>query len=123
VDPRTGLDDLEKRKFLTLQGLELRPLGRPARSQSILTTRFLLLSDSAVSDERTAPSFTIAAGARHRSHSRVRVPRDSRRYFTVSDSKLPFPSPPMIPQGYGGGIRPRLHTGVSTLFYSVVLLL
>jgi hypothetical protein len=32
VDPRTGLDDFEKRKFLTLPGLELRPLGRPARS-------------------------------------------------------------------------------------------
>jgi hypothetical protein len=31
VDPRTGLDDLEKRKFLTLPGLELRPLGRFSR--------------------------------------------------------------------------------------------
>jgi hypothetical protein len=27
VNPRAGLDDVEKRKFLTLQGLELRPLG------------------------------------------------------------------------------------------------
>jgi hypothetical protein len=34
VDPRAGLDDVEKRKFLPLPGLELRPLGRPARSQS-----------------------------------------------------------------------------------------
>jgi hypothetical protein len=32
VDLRAGLDDLEKRKFLTLPGLELRHLGRPARS-------------------------------------------------------------------------------------------
>jgi hypothetical protein len=32
VNLRPGLDDLEKRKFLTLPGLELRPLGRPARS-------------------------------------------------------------------------------------------
>jgi hypothetical protein len=31
VGPRTGLDDVEKRKFLTLPGLELRPLGRPVR--------------------------------------------------------------------------------------------
>jgi hypothetical protein len=31
VELRAGLD-LEKRKFLTLPGLELRPLGRPARS-------------------------------------------------------------------------------------------
>jgi hypothetical protein len=35
VDPRAGLDDLENRKFLTLQGLELRPLRHPARSQSL----------------------------------------------------------------------------------------
>jgi hypothetical protein len=32
VGLRAGLDDLEKRTFLTLPGLELRPLGRPARS-------------------------------------------------------------------------------------------
>jgi hypothetical protein len=36
VGLRAGLDDVEKRKFLTLPGLELlRPLGRPARSQSL----------------------------------------------------------------------------------------
>jgi hypothetical protein len=33
VDSRAGLEDVEKRKFLTLPGLELRPLGRPPRSQ------------------------------------------------------------------------------------------
>jgi hypothetical protein len=32
VDPRAGLDDAEKRKFLTLPGLELRPLCHPAHS-------------------------------------------------------------------------------------------
>jgi hypothetical protein len=35
VDPRADLDNVEKREFLTLPGLELRPLGRPARSQSL----------------------------------------------------------------------------------------
>jgi hypothetical protein len=35
VDPRAGLDDVEKRTFLTLPGLELRHLGRPASSQSL----------------------------------------------------------------------------------------
>jgi hypothetical protein len=35
VGLRAGLDDVEKRKFLTLSGLELRPLGRSARSQSL----------------------------------------------------------------------------------------
>jgi hypothetical protein len=32
VDPRADLDDVEKRKFLTLPGFELRSLGLPARS-------------------------------------------------------------------------------------------
>jgi hypothetical protein len=35
VNPRSDLDYVEKRKFLTLPGLELRLLGRPARSQSL----------------------------------------------------------------------------------------
>jgi hypothetical protein len=39
VGPRTGLDDVEKRKFLTLPGLDLRTLGRPARSQSLYRLR------------------------------------------------------------------------------------
>jgi hypothetical protein len=39
VSPRAGLDDLEKRKYLTLPGLELRPLGRPACSQSLYRLR------------------------------------------------------------------------------------
>jgi hypothetical protein len=34
MNPRAGLDDVEKRKFFTLLELELRPLGLPARSQS-----------------------------------------------------------------------------------------
>jgi hypothetical protein len=41
VDPRVGLEYVEKRKFLTLPGLELRPLGRPARSQSLYRVRYL----------------------------------------------------------------------------------
>jgi hypothetical protein len=50
----------------------------------------------ALSNERTGLSFTIAAGPRQRSHSRVRIPWDSRPYFTFSDSRLPFSSPPTI---------------------------
>jgi hypothetical protein len=38
VDLRAGVD-VEKRKFLTLPGLELRPLGRAARSQSLYRLR------------------------------------------------------------------------------------
>jgi hypothetical protein len=40
VIPRAGLDDVEKIKFLTLPGLEFRPLGRPARSQSVYRLRY-----------------------------------------------------------------------------------
>jgi hypothetical protein len=35
VDPKAGLDDLKKRKFLTLLGLELQPLSHPACSKSL----------------------------------------------------------------------------------------
>jgi hypothetical protein len=37
---RTGLDDMEKTKFLTLPGLEQRPLYRPVRSQSLYRLRY-----------------------------------------------------------------------------------
>jgi hypothetical protein len=53
-----------------------------------------LLMWGALSDERTGLLFAIAAGPRQRSHSRVRVPWDSRPYFTVSDLRLALSSPP-----------------------------
>jgi hypothetical protein len=40
MDPRAGLDDMKKWKFLTLTGLELRNLGRQARSQSLYRLRY-----------------------------------------------------------------------------------
>jgi hypothetical protein len=40
VDPRADVDDVEKRKFLTLPGIELRTLGRPAHSQSLYRLRY-----------------------------------------------------------------------------------
>jgi hypothetical protein len=81
-----------------------------------------------LSDEKTGLLFTIAADPHQRNHSRVWAPRDSRQYFTFSDSKLPQPGGPgprnYIPQalaslfvtsydsqGYGGCIRPRLRSG------------
>jgi hypothetical protein len=48
----------------------------------------------ALSDERSGLSFVYAAGPCQRSLSRVRVPWDSRPYFTVSDLRIPFSSPP-----------------------------
>jgi hypothetical protein len=35
MGPRTGLDDVQNRKLLILPGLELRPLARPASSESV----------------------------------------------------------------------------------------
>jgi hypothetical protein len=40
MDTRIGLDDMGKRKFLPLPGLERRPVGRPARSQSLYRVRY-----------------------------------------------------------------------------------
>jgi hypothetical protein len=55
-------------------------------------------------------SFTIAAGPRQRSHSHVRVPRDSWPHFTVSNSRLPptwrARSPYLYPQEQGGPVVP-----------------
>jgi hypothetical protein len=41
VGPRAGLDAVERRKIIHLQGFELRPLGRPAHSQSLYRLRSL----------------------------------------------------------------------------------
>jgi hypothetical protein len=43
VDIRADLDDVKKRKFLILPGLELRTLGCPARSQSLYRKRYHVL--------------------------------------------------------------------------------
>jgi hypothetical protein len=40
VDPRAGRGDEERRKMLTLPALEIQPLGRPARSQSLYRLRY-----------------------------------------------------------------------------------
>jgi hypothetical protein len=53
-----------------------------------------LLMWGALSDDMTGLSFTTATGPRQRSYSRVRVQWNSLPYFTVSDSILPFSSPP-----------------------------
>jgi hypothetical protein len=67
-----------------------------AYDQIFITVRQVagFLMWGALSDERTGLSLSIAAGPRQRSHSRVRVSWDSRPYFTVSYSRLPFSSPP-----------------------------
>jgi hypothetical protein len=48
----------------------------------------------ALSDERLGLPFVYATGPCQRSLSQVRVPWYSRPYFTVSELRLPFSSPP-----------------------------
>jgi hypothetical protein len=48
VDPRVGLDDVEKRKFLTQPRLEFGPLNRPANSQFIYLIRYPVSCDVSV---------------------------------------------------------------------------
>jgi hypothetical protein len=46
VGPRAGLDAVEKEKLLAPPGLELRPLGRPTRSQELYRLRsFIIFSN------------------------------------------------------------------------------
>jgi hypothetical protein len=63
------------------------------------TVANLLIWDT-LSDERTGLSFTISDVPRQRSHSRLRVSWDSRPYFTVSDSRLYFSSPPLTERSH-----------------------
>jgi hypothetical protein len=72
----------------------------------------------ALSDERTGLSFLYAAGPCQRSLSWVQVPRDSRPYFTVSDLRLPFSSPPTTHRATVGVFDPastRIWTGLSVM--------
>jgi hypothetical protein len=66
------------------------------------------------SDERTGLSFALTAGPRQRSQSRVQGPPDSPEYITeTSIFVASYDS-----QGHGGGIRPRLQTGIKDWIYS-----
>jgi hypothetical protein len=50
VDLRAGLNEMEKRKFLTLPGLELRPLGRPAHKLVAIPTMLFWLLNNLVEE-------------------------------------------------------------------------
>jgi hypothetical protein len=73
-----------------------------------LTVRILFLW-GALSDERTGLSFVYAAGPCQRSVFLIRVPWYSRPYFTLSDLRLPFSSPPTTRRVTVGVFDPRLH--------------
>jgi hypothetical protein len=77
----------------------------------------------ALTDERTGLSITIAAGPRQRSYSRVRVPRDLKQYFTLSDSRLSQhgrPGPRIYrPQEQGDQV---IHPRTGFLFHRLIRL-
>jgi hypothetical protein len=52
VGPNAVLDDVENRKFLTLPELELRPLGSPARSQSLYRLRYPGFMDKKINKKK-----------------------------------------------------------------------
>jgi hypothetical protein len=66
-----SLDDMEKGKFLTLLGLELRPLGRPTCSPSLLyywqgvvgrTSRLLSFDTTRVAQKTMPPTVLLCRG-------------------------------------------------------------
>jgi hypothetical protein len=61
----------------------------PGAQDQIFNTVAGLLMWGALSDVRTGLSFVTAVGLRQRSHSRIRIPRNSWPCFTVSDSRPP----------------------------------
>jgi hypothetical protein len=72
VNPRAGLEDMEERKLLILPGLELRPLGRPARSQLVYRLRY---PDSYWCGSMSENVFTFHH--RHKDEVKERIPEDS----------------------------------------------
>jgi hypothetical protein len=69
--PPAGPDDVEKRKFLILPGLELRPLGRPARSQSLYRLRYPGKNEKRIVIKHFLWNLTEAKGYRKDSNTKV----------------------------------------------------
>jgi hypothetical protein len=90
MEPRAGLDDVENRKFLTLPWLELRPLGRSARSQSLYRLRYPgSLTDRRNTRKRVSRR-SVAVGATgwlHTDEGLVALPSNSHRYAPVLNTR------------------------------------
>jgi hypothetical protein len=102
VGPRAGLDDVEKKQFLPLLGLKLRPLVRPARSQSLYRLSHLYI------EECLFFLCVILQGCELLDYIEPngRMTDELERIWK-EEVVASYDS-----QGYGGGIRPRFHTGV-----------
>jgi hypothetical protein len=98
VDSRADLDDVEKRKFLTLLGLELRPLGRSARSQSLYRLLYPGSPGEIYSDEnsvelyQTTPCHIAEDGTLHNFTVQVCFPSELdglHLYVNISNNRKP----------------------------------
>jgi hypothetical protein len=111
IRPRLHTGNLTNSTILELSWVELSFILRPTVSRPVClrikhpfgaydqifitcVTVVVLFLWGALSDERTGLSFIYAAGPCQSNLSLVQVPWDSRPYFTVSDLRLPFSSPP-----------------------------
>jgi hypothetical protein len=54
VDPRAGLENMKRGKFLILQRLELRPLGRPSKLNGIFNAVFIKFARTSILKEISA---------------------------------------------------------------------
>jgi hypothetical protein len=72
-----------------------------AQHQILMLTVASLLMCGALCDKRMDLSFATTVGSRRRSYSWARVQRDSRPYFTASDSKFHQPGGPIISRALG----------------------
>jgi hypothetical protein len=86
-----------------------------AYDQIFITVRQFtgLLMLGGLSDERTGLSFTIAAGPRQRSFLGPSPVGLADIFYCLRFETSLFVAS-YESQGYGGGIRPRLHTGLAT---------
>jgi hypothetical protein len=90
TEPQQSSNWLQKRESASLSWCQT-PIWGPRQNCCYRQTVAGLLMWGALSDERLGLSFTIAAGPRQHSHSRVRVQWDSWWYFSDSDLRLPQP--------------------------------
>jgi hypothetical protein len=91
VGPRNGQDDIEKRKFLTLTRLELRPISRPTSSQSLYRLHYpgsrYYCSSGTFSIIYFAKAFKALFLADDTHWPSLRLSPYQRHYFSYSTSK------------------------------------
>jgi hypothetical protein len=74
---KTGLDNVERRKIVSLLGFEVRPLGSPARSQSLYRLRYFGFQPTCEGRQKQKSSFRIVTS--HESGRELRDKSDDSR--------------------------------------------